>query len=173
MLRSYVQTFLMENGLPWYASNSGFKGDSRIQEEKEGRDQRLQLFLFGEKDKQAPRADGDGTMPEFGEPALFELQEVRDLTGYRIRKCLTYKKDQIISGSDQSTTGCIIYRGVEAYLNYLEAYYLRNGKVDGKAAQYWTAIRKRGGVDTDYEKTIRNTDMSKEVDWAKYSGSTL
>lgn len=100
-------------------------------------------------------------------------QEVRDLTGYRIRKCLTYKKDQIISGSDQSTTGCIIYRGVEAYLNYLEAYYLRNGKVDGKAAQYWTAIRKRGGVDTDYEKTIRNTDMSKEVDWAKYSGSTL
>ena len=83
------------------------------------------------------------------------------------------KKDQIISGSDQSTTGCIIYRGVEAYLNYLEAYYLRNGKVDGKAAQYWTAIRKRGGVDTDYEKTIRNTDMSKEVDWAKYSGSTL
>ena len=154
-------------------SNSGFKGDSRIQEEKEGRDQRLQLFLFGEKDKQAPRADGDGTMPEFGEPALFELQEVRDLTGYRIRKCLTYKKDQIISGSDQSTTGCIIYRGVEAYLNYLEAYYLRNGKVDGKAAQYWTAIRKRGGVDTDYEKTIRNTDMSKEVDWAKYSGSTL
>lgn len=173
MLRSYVQTFLMENGLPWYASNSGFKGDSRVQEEKEGRDQRLQLFLFGEKDKQAPRADGDGTMPEFGEPALFELQEVRDLTGYRIRKCLTYKKDQIISGSDQSTTGCIIYRGVEAYLNYLEAYYLRNGKVDGKAAQYWTAIRKRGGVDTDYEKTIRNTDMSKEVDWAKYSGSTL
>ena len=163
----------MENGLPWYASNSGFKGDSRVQEEKEGRDQRLQLFLFGEKDKQAPRADGDGTMPEFGEPALFELQEVRDLTGYRIRKCLTYKKDQIISGSDQSTTGCIIYRGVEAYLNYLEAYYLRNGKVDGKAAQYWTAIRKRGGVDTDYEKTIRNTDMSKEVDWAKYSGSTL
>ena len=101
------------------------------------------------------------------------MQEVRDLTGYRIRKCLTYKKDQIISGSDQSTTGCIIYRGVEAYLNYLEAYYLRNGKVDGKAAQYWTAIRKRGGVDTDYEKTIRNTDMSKEVDWAKYSGSTL
>ena len=90
-------------------------------------------------------------MPEFGEPALFELQEVRDLTGYRIRKCLTYKKDQIISGSDQSTTGCIIYRGVEAYLNYLEAYYLRNGKVDGKAAQYWTAIRKRGGVDTDYD----------------------
>ena len=134
MLRSYVQTFLMENGLPWYASNSGFKGDSRIQEEKEGRDQRLQLFLFGEKDKQAPRADGDGTMPEFGEPALFELQEVRDLTGYRIRKCLTYKKDQIISGSDQSTTGCIIYRGVEAYLNYLEAYYLRNGKVRRKSS---------------------------------------
>ena len=28
-------------------------------------------------------------------------------------------------------------------------------------------------MDTDYEKTIRNTDMSKEVDWAKYSGSTL
>ncbi len=60
---------------------------------------------------------------------------------------------------------------MEAYLNYLEAYYLRNGKVDGKAANTgplsanvaeWTQLR----------KTIRNTDMSK-VDWAKYSGSTL
>lgn len=41
MLRSYVQIFLMENGLFWYVSNSGFKGDSRIQEEKEGCDQCL------------------------------------------------------------------------------------------------------------------------------------
>ena len=104
--------------MPWYASNSGFKGDSRIQEEKEGRDQRLQLFLFGEKDKQAPRADGDGTMPEFGEPALFELQEVRDLTGYRIRKCLTYKKDQIISGSDQSTSLLISVSWREAHWRF-------------------------------------------------------
>lgn len=174
MLRSYVQTFLMEDGTPWYAAGSTFQGDARIDKEKAGRDQRLQLFLFGESDKNAPRNDGDGTMELFKEPALFELQEVRDLTGYRIRKCLTYKKDQIISGSDQSTTGCIIYRGVEAYLNYLEAYYLKNGKVDGKAAAYWKAVRERGsGAGSDYNVSIAKTDLSREVDWAKYSGSTL
>lgn len=174
MLRSYVQTFLMEDGTPWYAAGSNFQGDARIDKEKAGRDQRLQLFLFGESDKNAPRNDGDGKMELFKEPTIFDLQEVRDLTGYRIRKCLTYKKEQIISGSDQSTTGCIIYRGAEAYLNYLEAYYLKNGKVDGKAAAYWKAIRERGsGANSDYAISIAQTDMNREVDWAKYSGSTL
>lgn len=174
MLRSYVQSFLMEDGTPWYAAGNSYQGDTRIDKEKAGRDQRLQLFLFGESDKNAPRSDGDGTMELFGEPTIFELQEVRDLTGYRIRKCLTYKKDQIVSGSDQSTTGCIIYRGVEAYLNYLEAYYLKNGKVDGKAASYWKAVRERGsGANSDYNTSIAKTDLSREVDWAKYSGSAL
>ncbi len=91
MLRSYVQTFLMENGLPWYASNSGFKGDSRIQEERKDVTSACN-FSYSVRRQTGSEADGDGTMPEFGEPALFELQEVRDLTGYRIRKCLTYKK---------------------------------------------------------------------------------
>lgn len=71
-------------------------------------------------------------MFEFGEFVFFELQEVRDLMGYCICKCLIYKKDQIIFGFDQLIIGCIIYCGVEVYFNYLEVYYLRNGKVDGK-----------------------------------------
>ena len=39
---------LMENGLPIYAVNSGYKGDVTIDLQKEGRDGRLQLFVFGE-----------------------------------------------------------------------------------------------------------------------------
>ena len=74
------------------------------------------------------RADGDGTMPEFGEPALFELQEVRDLTGYRIRKCLTYKKDQIareafrhVSMISCACKGVILGFGLNSYRLAMEA----------------------------------------------------
>ena len=48
MTKSYVDAFLMENGLPIYAVNSGYKGDVTIDLQKEGRDGRLQLFVFGE-----------------------------------------------------------------------------------------------------------------------------
>lgn len=58
-------------------------------------------------------------------------------------------------------------------MNYLEAYYLKNGNVSGKADTYWRAIRTRAGVDADYTKTIAATDMSRETDWGKYSGSSL
>lgn len=76
-------------------------------------------------------------------------------------------------GKAESTTGCIIYRGVEAYLNYLEAYYMKNGNVTGKAAQYWRAVRERAGVDPDFTKTINATDLSQETDWGKYSGGQV
>lgn len=88
-----------------------------------------------------------------------------------IRKCLTYNNKQIISGQSQSTTGCIIFRGVEAYLNYLEAYYLRNNKVDGKAKSYWDAVRNRAGITGNFQTTIDNTDMNKETDLAAHPGS--
>ena len=40
----------MKNGLPYYADGSGYKGDLSVSMEKEGRDERLQLFVFGEED---------------------------------------------------------------------------------------------------------------------------
>ncbi len=44
--RQYVETFLMKNGLPIYASGSGYKGDRAIDAVREGRDERLQMFMM-------------------------------------------------------------------------------------------------------------------------------
>ena len=56
-------------------------------------------------------------------------------------------------------------------MNYLEASYLKNGSIDGTAASYWRQLRERAGIDPDFNKTIAATDLSKEPDWAVYSGS--
>ena len=58
-------------------------------------------------------------------------------------------------------------------MNYIEAVYELNGSLDAKAIDYWKAIRRRAGVSDDLEVTINTTDLSKENDWAKYSGNEL
>lgn len=72
-------------------------------------------------------------------------------------------------------TGALIFRGTEALLNYIEACYEKNGSLDNIAQSYWTQIRKRSHVDTDYNKTIAATDMAKEAlnDWGAYSAGKL
>ena len=63
-----------------------------------------------------------------------------------------------------------IFRAAEAYLNYIEAYYELNGNLGGNCDKYWKALRTRAGMSTDYQKTINNTDISKEKqDWGSYS----
>lgn len=171
MLKSFVDCFVMEDGMPYYKSNK-YKGDKTIMDVKENRDSRLQMFVLGEKDKLPSSSTGDGEFSEFKQPNIISVEtQTQDNTGYRIRKCLTYDYKQIISGQAQSTTGCIIFRGVEAYLNYLEAYYLRNNRIDGKAASYWNAIRARAGITGSFQTTIDNTDMSQETDLAAHPGS--
>lgn len=170
MLKSFVDCFVMEDGLPYYKS-SNYKGDKRIMDVKANRDPRLQLFLLGEDDMLPSKNSEDGTFSAFKQPNVITAEsQIQDQTGYRIRKCLTYDKNQIISGQAQSTTGCVIFRAVEAYLNYLEAYYIKNGKVDGKADQYWKAIRTRAGINPDYSYTISNTDLAQETDLAAHPG---
>lgn len=170
MLKSFVDCFVMEDGLPYYKA-SNYLGDKRIMDVKANRDQRLQLFLLGEDDMLPSKNTEDGTFKAFGQPNVITTEsQTLDQTGYRIRKCLTYDKNQIKSGQAQSTTGCVIFRAVEAYLNYLEAYYIRNGKVDGKADQYWKAVRKRAGINVDYTYTINNTDLAQETDLAAHPG---
>ena len=171
MLKSFVDCFVMEDGKPYYATNN-YLGDKTIMNVKANRDYRLQLFLIGEDDMLPSKNTEDGTFTQFGQPNIITAeQQVQDMTGYRIRKCLTYDKNQIYSGQAQSTTGCIIFRGVEAYLNYLEAYYLRYGNVKDKAAEYWKAIRNRAGIEEDYNITISNTNMALETDLAAHPGS--
>ncbi len=170
MLKSFVDCFVMEDGLPYYKSNN-YQGDKRIMDVKANRDLRLQLFLLGEDDMLPSKNTEDGSFKAFGQPNVITAEsQTMDQTGYRIRKCLTYDKNQIISGQAQSTTGCIIFRAVEAYLNYLEAYYIKNGKVEGKADQYWKAIRTRAGINPDYTYTINNTDLAQETDLAAHPG---
>ena len=54
--------------------------------------------------------------------------------------------------------------------NYIEAYYELNGNLGGNCDKYWKALRARAGMSTDYQKTINNTDISKEKqDWGSYS----
>lgn len=176
MLKSYVESFLMEDGLPWYAASSThpYKGDVTIDNVKANRDGRLQLFMFGESNYLPLYShEADDVVKYFAPVVAPGRAEMKDQTGYRIRKCASFDKAQNVFGKNQSTTGCIIFRGVEAHLNYLEAYYLKNGNVSGKADTYWRAIRTRAGLDADYTKTIAATDMSKETDWGKYSGNSL
>ena len=53
----------------------------------------------------------------------------------------------------------------------MEADYELNNSLDANSDKYWKALRSRAGMDTDYQKTINATDLSKELDFARYSGS--
>ena len=48
----------------------------------------------------------------------------------------------------------------------MEAYYERHKTLGGNCDTYWKALRTRAQVDTDYQKTIDHTDLSKERDLA-------
>lgn len=164
LTKGYVDGFLMKNGLPWYAVNSGYQGDKTIQDVKKDRDERLQLFL---KDPTTLIELESGL--QNGMPNIVGIQEQREVTGYAVRKCFNYDPAQSDYGGAISSYGCIIFRGVEAHLNYLEASYMKNKSLDATAQKYWRAVRERAGVDPDFNKTIQATNLSMENDWAVYS----
>lgn len=174
LTRGFVDGFLMKNGLPIYASGSGYHGDLTIMDSKTDRDDRLQLFLAGEDDvrksiskKGSSKKDSVAT---FGYPTIIDLQEVRDITGYRSRKFLNYSLDEAPGSSLTCSAGSPVFRASEAYLNYIEACYIKNGSIDATADKYWKAIRERAGVDVNYNATIAATDLAQENDWGAYSG---
>ncbi|SMO41543.1 Starch-binding associating with outer membrane [Saccharicrinis carchari] len=173
LTRGFVDGFLMKNGLPIYAAGSGFQGDVTIMDAKEDRDERLQLFLAGEEDlmesiSKAGSSNID-SVAKFGVPTLLNLEEVRDITGYRSRKFLNYELDEAPGSDLTCTAGSPIFRVAEAYLNYIEASYVKNNTIDATADKYWRAIRSRAGITEDYNVTIGATDLSQENDWGVYS----
>lgn len=165
--REYIDGFLMKNGLPIYATNSGYQGDTEIWKQKAGRDDRLQLFVWGEKD----------TLKDF--KTQFGNVDVARTnaspTGFHYRKYGSYDENQLNVGTSSVSQDfpAPIFRAAEAYLNYIEACYMKNGSLDNVAIDYWKQIRRRAGISDDLEKTILNTDLTKEADWAKYSGNNL
>jgi hypothetical protein len=172
--RSFVDNFLMDNGLPIYASGSGYAGDDFIQDVKENRDHRLQLFMKAPGELRLTDAvDSDGSPLLIGIPDIIGLQETKDVTGYSVKKGFSYLESNVEGNS--GSTGSIVFRAAEAYLNYIEASYLMEGSINEKAGQYWKAIRSRAGIEPDYEITVSATDMAKEAenDFAAYSAGEL
>lgn len=79
--RQFVETFLMKNGLPIYASGSNYQGDKSLQKVREGRDERLQMFMM------TPNEVLTEGQKEFVDtlntyPGLFSKEESRCVTGY-------------------------------------------------------------------------------------------
>lgn len=163
------QSFLMANGLPIYASGSGYAGDEYIGDTKTDRDSRWRLFM---------KAPGEtktifntANVEKFSNAPMVYSNDVKysTATGYIVGKGYSLDLNNQIIYKD--ATAPILFRAAESYLIYIEAYYEKHGKIEGKADSYWRAIRKRAGVDTDYNKTIAATDLSKESlnDWGVYS----
>lgn len=183
--RSFIQTFLMKNGMPIYADNSGYHGDVTLDNVKADRDERLQLFVWGE--STPTYSDPDMTGVESGKPLPVYMEEdetdaahitntdasTRCITGYQQRKYYTYDAEQTRYSEQSTTNACPIMRSAEALLNYMEADYELNGRLDSKSQEYWRTLRTRAGVDTDFQKTIDATDLSKEMDFGRYSGTQL
>ncbi|MEG1616718.1 MAG: RagB/SusD family nutrient uptake outer membrane protein [Bacteroidales bacterium] len=177
LTKGYVDSYLMKNGLPIYANNSGYKGDVSIDLQKTDRDPRLQLFVCGESD----RYNIDDTESTWGGlycyPYILEKTENRMVTGFNVRKCYSYNKSMYPESTLLETNGCIVFRAAEAYMNYVEASYMLTNSLDGDARNYWEAIRTRAGIEENtIDKTIAATDLSIEAkgDWGVYSaGKTV
>ena len=169
----FEQVFLMENGLPVYAAGSGYAGDDYIPDTKIDRDWRWRLFMKAPKEAKA--VDNIATVEYFPEAPRLYVSDAKNATstGYIQGKGYSLDYNDQLLGKDQ--TAFVVYRASEAYLNYIEASYLKNGNIDATADKYWKALRARAGVDTDYQKTINATDMSKEAlnGWDAYSHGAL
>lgn len=160
--RSLVESFLMKNGLPIYADESGYQGDITLDKVVTNRDERLVSSMA----KPGDKIIGD---KYFNFPALVKTGSLDiSTTGYIIRKGWMDNDVQINYPFPLSLP---IFRAAEAYLNYMEADYVKNGSLNDNSKAYWRTLRERAGVDTDFQKTIDHTVLSKELDLGKYSGS--
>lgn len=176
MTRGLIESFVMKNGLPIYAVGSGYYGDETIADVRKDRDSRLTIFLKEPGQKNILYEDPIGDMAVFIEPypVILNTNYAKGYsTGYVFRKHGSFYQKQCYNGN--SYTGTVIYRSVEAMLNYIEACYERKGLLDATAQEYWRKIRKRALVDPDFNKTINATNMVQEAksDWGAYSAGKL
>ncbi|HJC96196.1 MAG TPA: RagB/SusD family nutrient uptake outer membrane protein, partial [Candidatus Phocaeicola gallinarum] len=167
--RSLVDSYLMDNGLPIYAAGNYYQGDKSLESTMKNRDPRLVSSVAKPGDKLIT-SNGKDIMYQF--PGLIAASGIRvTSTGYIPRKGWM---DNDVTYNSAYPLALPIFRAAEAYLNYIEAYYLRyNTLEDETLNKFWTELRTRAGVDADYKKTIEATDLTKEIDLARYSGTEL
>lgn len=184
LTRGLVQSFLMKDGTPvythgTYADGDGYyKGDKTIADVRVNRDPRLSIFLKepGQKNILFEADNNEGTEAVMVEP----YPEITNgdgerayATGYALRKGGSFNRKYYANGGGYTAAVC--FRAAEALLNYMEASYLLHGTLDATASEYWTLLRQRAGIDTDFTKTINATDMSKEAenDWGAYTAGAV
>lgn len=184
LTRGLVQSFLMKDGTPvythgTYADGDGYyKGDKTIADVRVNRDPRLSIFLKepGQKNILFEVDNNEGTEAVMVEP----YPEITNgdgerayATGYALRKGGSFNRKYYANGGGYTAAVC--FRAAEALLNYMEASYLLHGTLDATASEYWTLLRQRAGIDTDFTKTINATDMSKEAenDWGAYTAGAV
>lgn len=181
LTRSMVESFVMKDGKPIYASHDGFAyNDETLAAVRENADPRLRIFLK-EPDqknlfKNLSSQETHGVEIEPKPDILTMNVEIGYSTGYAIRKGGTF--DKALCGNGNGYTGAIVFRATEALLNYMEAQYLLTKNLtSGKILEYWKLIREAAGFEgaaADPNTMIGATEMDKEkLDWGAYTAGTL
>lgn len=167
--QEFANCFLMDNGLPIYDANSGYKGDDFVADTKEGRDWRWRLFMkapneyvYAGSDQRIGEGKKNKKDKEFKAPALTSGGvDFTTSTGYTKGKGFTTNMEWNKGGFD--ITSAIIFRSAEAYLIYMEAAWEKYGDgLDAKAWELWGKLRVRAGLPQDPHVTINATDLAKE-----------
>lgn len=175
LTKGYVDSFLMNDGNPYYASDK-YKGDKSTDNVRANRDSRLQLFMLSDQDRFEIEPAENGEVSLFKDQKLFpfiiNLQETKMVTGYGIRKGFNLDPKYLSNGPLVEDTGSIVYRVAEAYLNFIEASYMLNNSLGAEARKAWGDLRERAGMPaSSIDITIQNTNLDIEAkgDWAVYS----
>lgn len=175
-----VNSFLMQNGLPIYDSNSGYDPAWELENVKatlQNRDSRIRIFTKQDGDVDFYYTDAEHTpMYTYNHWILDGQSETKMVTGFPLKKGKHYNATYGADGTHSNgITGSLIFRSAEALLNYIEASYEKNGNIDATATNYWKALRSRAKVDEDFQKTINATVMTEEAkwDWGAYSHGQL
>lgn len=175
MTRGLIESFPMADGATIDNTESEvYLGDTSLDNVRANRDGRLQLFITGEDDVASLYSSTyTRNFRTYGTPDILDTSKMP--TGYNFRKFLAYDESVILGASGLTNIyGCMIFRGVEALLNYIEADYELNGSLDANSQKWWSDIRTRAQAGS-YELTIENIDLSAQVDrdWAVYSGTQM
>jgi hypothetical protein len=173
--RGLVNSFLMRNGLPIYASGSGYNADW----EKQGvsatlQDRDSRISIFTKKPGDVNYYADNGTPDPCTIDYIFGTGGTQATTGFITKKGKHYSS-KMANNHDAGTSGSIAFRATEAMLNYIEASYELNGAIDATADKYWKALRRRAKVNEDYTKTIAATNMVEEAkgDFGAYSHGNM